>query len=117
MKKLIVANWKMNGDIHKLAHDLNEYINNSITNSPNVILALPAVFLSTAQSQLQAHNIKLSAQDVSQFVGLGAYTGEISCNMFKDIGAEYVIIGHSERRAYFFETNAILLDKLKFWLQ
>ena len=112
MEKLIVANWKMNGSVHKLAHDLNEYINNSKVNVSNVVLGLPSVLLSLAQSQLHAHKIKIASQDISKFAGYGAYTGEISGIMLKDVGVQYVIVGHSERREYFMENDEALLAKL-----
>lgn len=113
MKKLIVANWKMNGNIHKLACDLNEYINNPKTNADNIVLGLPNTLLATAYTQLQTHNIKLAAQNISHFGACGAYTGEVNAAMLKDVGAQYVIIGHSERREYFAETDTTLQTKLQ----
>lgn len=115
MNKLIVANWKMNGDLAKINQDLSIYSQNSITNSPDVVLSLPNVFLSTAQSIIKNNNsqFKLSAQDVSQFSAFGAYTGEVNASMLNEVGVEYVIIGHSERRMYLGESGSVLLNKLE----
>ncbi|MDR1034850.1 MAG: triose-phosphate isomerase [Holosporales bacterium] len=91
MGKLIVANWKMNGSV-----DLAEEFAKTFSVS-NLILGLPTIFL------LPCHNrntkLKLAAQDCSIFPGFGAHTGEISAQMLREAGIEYVILGHSERRS------------------
>jgi triosephosphate isomerase (TIM) len=109
-KKLIVANWKMNGSQDKIEQDLSFYKNNQITNQQNVVLALPDPYLAAA-TQIPA-NFCLASQDISQFVGYGAFTGEVSATMFKELGVKYAIIGHSERRTLLGESGSILVKKL-----
>ena len=109
-KKLIVANWKMNGSSDKAVQDLSFYKNNQITNQPNVVLALPYPYLAAA-TQITA-NFCLASQDVSQFVDSGAFTGEVSAIMLKEFGVKYAIIGHSERRTLLGESGSILVKKL-----
>lgn len=114
-KKLIVANWKMNGSARKIVSDLQNYVSDIATNSENIVLALPATYLALAKAELKKYStskINLAAQDVSKFLCSGAYTGEISAEMLKDVGAHYVIVGHSERRMFFHETNHALAKKL-----
>lgn len=131
MQKLIVANWKMNGSLEKINLDIGQYTDNPHVNSSYVILALPYVYLLQAQFMLRNrykianesekynyfvhkdHGFKVAAQDISCYLGYGAYTGEISGNMLKDIGVSYAIIGHSERRSLFNEADAMLLNKLE----
>ncbi len=114
MRKLIIANWKMNGNISKIKHDLESYAQNPITNQDNIIFALPYVFLDNA-SQVQkiyGAQYKISSQDISQFDGFGAYTGEVSGTILSDLGVEYAIVGHSERRKIG-ETSDVLAKKLE----
>lgn len=110
-KKLIIANWKMNGSVAKVDQDLAFYASHVDTNQANVVLALPTVYLHQA-AQRKA-NFAIASQDVSQFANFGAYTGEISVSMLCESGVEYVLIGHSERRQYLFETDSILQKKLE----
>ncbi|MCC2644653.1 MAG: tpiA [Burkholderiales bacterium] len=114
-KKLIVANWKMNGSNQKVSDDLNTYRSHEFTNSENIIIALPFLYL------YQACNIssrfKIASQDVSEFAGYGPYTGETSSKMLLDFNVKYTLIGHSERRNYFAETDMTLLKKLKSTIQ
>lgn len=115
MKKIIIANWKMYGNTEKVVSDIQKYVADLTTNATNVILALPFVYLSIARAELKKYStskIKLAAQDVSKFLCSGAYTGEVSAEMLKDVGAEYVIVGHSERRMFFHETNHTMAKKL-----
>ena len=76
-----------------------------------VSVAFPHVYLESCVHLLAKTPIKVSAQDVSYFEEDGAYTGEISAQMLKDIGVNYVLIGHSERRNYFNEDNIVLSNK------
>ena len=106
-RKMIVAgNWKLNGD-HFLVQDfLDGFANTSLTKvSP--ILCLPSVYLATVQDAKFA----LGAQNVSDQAS-GAFTGEVSVGMLKDVNAEFVIVGHSERREMFQETNEVIAKKL-----
>ena len=106
-RKMIVAgNWKLNGDRFLVQDFLEGFANTSLTKvSP--ILCLPSVYLATVQGAKFA----VGAQNVSDRAS-GAFTGEISVDMLKDVNAEFVIIGHSERREMFQETNQVIAKKL-----
>ncbi|WFQ94101.1 triose-phosphate isomerase [Mycoplasma feriruminatoris] len=113
-KKVIFGNWKMNGT-NKSLEDFLYQVDSKINNS-NIIagLAVPYVMLQTGIKL--AKNIKIAAQNV-HFEPKGAYTGEISIPMLKEIGVEYVIIGHSERREMFKETDLDINKKAKALLE
>ena len=111
-KKVIAGNWKMN----MLPNEAIEYIetlSKLIKNTENeVVLCVPYTDLFYALLTAQNTNIKIGAQNM-HFEEKGAYTGEISPQMLKSINVEYVIIGHSERRQYFNETDETVNKKLK----
>ena len=111
-KKVIAGNWKMN----MLPNETIEYINSFsklVENTDNeVILCVPYTDLFYALMTAQGTNLKLGAQNM-HFAEKGAYTGEVSAKMLKSIGVEYVIIGHSERRQYFNETDETVNKKIK----
>lgn len=114
MKKLIVANWKMNGELSKVNADLSYYAKLSETNKPNVVLALPYLYIVWAKQRLLVDSqIKIAAQDLSHYLNCGAYTGKINGSMLKDAGVDYVIIGHSERRTLMAENGPILIHKVR----
>lgn len=110
--KIVAGNWKM----HKNAEETEDLLNELIDQLPNdveaqIIVAPTFVNLASAVDHLEFTNIGVAAQNMSQFES-GAYTGEISADMLKSIGVTIVIIGHSERRAYFNETDFILAEKV-----
>jgi|SRR6218665_444255 len=110
--KIVAGNWKM----HKNAEETEDLLNELIDQLPNdveaqIIVAPTFVNLASAVDHLEFTNIGVAAQNMSQFES-GAYTGEISADMLKSIGVNIVIIGHSERRAYFNETDFILAEKV-----
>ncbi len=111
-KKVIAGNWKMN----MLPNEAIEYIetlSKLIKNTENeVVLCVPYTDLFYALLTAQNTNIKIGAQNM-HFEEKGAYTGEISPQMLKSINVEYVIIGHSERRQYYNETDETVNKKLK----
>ena len=111
-KKVIAGNWKMN----MLPNETMEYIENFsklVKDTQNeVILCVPYIDLFYALMAAQDTNIKIGAQNM-HFAESGAYTGEVSAKMLKSIGVEYVIIGHSERRQYFAETDESVNKKVK----
>ena len=111
-KKVIAGNWKMN----MLPNEAIEYINQLtplVKDSKNeVILCVPYTDLFYALLTVQNTNIKIGAQNM-HFEEKGAYTGEVSAKMLKSINVEYVIIGHSERRQYFNETDETVNKKIK----
>ena len=111
-KKVIAGNWKMN----KLPNEAMEFISELaplVKNTENeVILCVPYTDLFYSLLHTQDTNIKIGAQNM-HYEEKGAYTGEVSGEMLKSIGVEYVIIGHSERRQYFAETDETVNKKLK----
>lgn len=110
-KKVIAGNWKMNKTTAE-AVDLIEILKPLVKNDDaEVVFCTPAVSLIPAIEAAKGSNIKIGAQNM-YFEEKGAYTGEIAPNMLTSIGVEYVIIGHSERREYFGETNEIINKKV-----
>ena len=111
-KKVIAGNWKMN----KLPNEAIDFIDRLtplVKNTENeVIVCVPYTDLFYALLTAQNTNIKIGAQNM-HYVEKGAYTGEVSASMLKSIGVEYVIIGHSERRQYFNETDETVNKKVK----
>lgn len=111
-RKVIAGNWKMN----MLPNEAMEYIDSLsklVKDSENeVILCVPYIDLFYCLMGAQDTNIKIGAQNM-HFAEKGAYTGEVSGKMLKSIGVEYVIIGHSERRQYFAETDETVNKKIK----
>jgi triosephosphate isomerase len=109
-QKIVAGNWKMNTNLAE-GMALATAVNNSSaqkTTDALMIIAPPFTHLSEIKKVLT--DVKLSAQNCSS-EEKGAYTGEVSIDMIKSTGAEYVIIGHSERREYFKETDAVLAKK------
>lgn len=113
MKYQIVANWKMNPLSQKEALFLFNFIRKKARKfrKIEIIICPPFIFLPLFKKKV-FKNLKLGAQDCF-FEQKGAFTGEISPKMLKDQKVEYVILGHSERRRYFEETNGIINKKLK----
>ena len=111
-RKVIAGNWKMN----MLPNEAIEYIetlSKEVKSTDNeVILCVPYTDLFYCLMSAQDTNIKIGAQNM-HFAENGAYTGEVSGKMLKSIGVEYVIIGHSERRQYFNETDESVNKKVK----
>ena len=110
--KIVAGNWKMN----KNSEETEDLLNSLIDKLPNdidaqIIVAPTFVNLASAVDHLEFTNIIVAAQNMHQNEN-GAYTGEISADMLKSIGVNTVIIGHSERRAYFHETDTILSQKV-----
>lgn len=104
MKKLIVGNWKMNGDLASNAALLQSLMPTVAGASCSVAVCVAAPYLASVQTLLAGSAIQWGAQDVSQHEA-GAYTGEVSAAMLRDFSARYVIVGHSERRQYHGETD------------
>jgi triosephosphate isomerase len=109
-KKLIAGNWKMNGGLA-----FNEALVRALQAQPvpegvDVAVCVPAPYLAQLQGLLAGSHIGLGSQDVSRYEA-GAYTGEVSTAMLKDFGVRYAIVGHSERRLYHGETDAVVAEK------
>lgn len=113
IRPFIAANWKMNKTILEAKEFVNAFAPSvSDINDIDIVIAPSFTALFSVAELIKGSNIKLSAQNVF-YEEKGAYTGEISALMLKDVGCDYVIIGHSERRHYFGEDNEILNKKVK----
>jgi len=111
-KKVIAGNWKMNMLPNEAIEMINELTPLVKDTDNEVVLCVPYIDLFYSLLHVQGTNIKIGAQNM-HFEPKGAYTGEISGKMLKSIGVEYVIIGHSERRQYFNETDESVNKKIK----
>jgi triosephosphate isomerase len=114
-KKIVAGNWKMNKTLSEglaLTSEIVNMVNDEIRSEAGIILNPPYPLLNGVYNLIKGSGrISLGAQNCSQHAS-GAYTGEISVSMLKSVGCEYVIIGHSERREYFKETNDVLAKKV-----
>lgn len=119
-KKIVAGNWKMNktaDEATALVSEVIDKVNAEVTGDVTVVLCPPAVYLTSARQAIPSGgSISLGAQNCHEKAS-GAYTGEISAPMLQSIGVEYVILGHSERREYFGETNAQLASKVNIALE
>jgi triosephosphate isomerase (TIM) len=110
--KLIAGNWKMNGSLAA-----NEALVRALVAGMNgarceVAVCVPAPYLAQVNALRAGSKLELGAQDVSQHMQ-GAYTGEVCAAMLKEFGVRYAIVGHSERRQYHGETDAVVAEKAK----
>jgi triosephosphate isomerase len=111
--KLVVGNWKMNGGLAANAALLGDLAGAWQGGADRrMAVCVPFPYLMQAQAALQATSIAWGAQDVSEHAA-GAYTGEVSAAMLAEFGARYVLVGHSERRQFFGDTDAIVAAKAK----
>ncbi|MBX3611034.1 MAG: triose-phosphate isomerase [Hydrogenophaga sp.] len=110
MTKLIAGNWKMNGSLAANEALLRAVIADIGQPGADVALCAPAPYLAQMQTLLQTSPLAWGAQDVSAHEQ-GAYTGEVSVAMLRDFGCRYAIVGHSERRQYHGETDAVVAAK------
>jgi triosephosphate isomerase len=111
-KKIVAGNWKMNNDLGQTETLLKEILKNKSEDGIAKIVVAPGfVNLQAAVEQTAGTNVIVAAQNMHQAES-GAFTGEVSVGMLKGIKVNTVILGHSERRAYFGETNALLAEKV-----
>ncbi|AOS79923.1 MULTISPECIES: triose-phosphate isomerase [Hydrogenophaga] len=110
IKKLIAGNWKMNGGLAANEALLRALLTGVGQPSADVAVCAPAPYLAQVQGLLAGSPIDWGAQDMSAHEQ-GAYTGEVSAAMLKDFGCRYAIVGHSERRQYHGETDALVAAK------
>ena len=112
MRQLIAANWKMNKTIKEAVSFISEF-KKLIKNIKNVeiVICPPFTSLQAVSDELKGSNIDLGAQNM-HFEDAGAYTGEVSPLMLKEIGCEYVVLGHSERREFFNENDDLTNKKV-----
>lgn len=109
---IVVANWKMNCSktfITEMAECLNSI---TVNENVNVIVSPSSPYLNLANDVFNHHKISVCAQNMSEFTS-GAFTGEISSEMLNDLMIEYVILGHSERRSIYHESNELIAKKVK----
>ncbi len=111
-KKIVAGNWKMNNDLSETEILLRELKNKIIPDAVSVMVAPTFVNLQTAVQLLEGTEIGVAAQNM-YFEEKGAFTGEVSMSMLKGIGVDTVILGHSERRSIFGETNTIIAKKVQ----
>ena len=111
-KKVIAGNWKMNHNPEEAKKYLAEFIPMVKDATSEVVLCVPYLDLKCMVKHAKGSNVHIGAQNM-HWEEKGAYTGEISGSMLQSIGVEYVIIGHSERRQYFAETDDTVNKKIK----
>ena len=117
-KKIVAGNWKMNKTLQEglsLANELNAILANETPNC-DVVIGTPFIHLAGVASAVDTNKIGVAAQNCADKES-GAYTGEVSAAMVKSTGAGYVILGHSERRAYYGETAETLKTKVELALK
>ncbi len=112
-KNIVAGNWKMNKTLQEgveLAKSLNDILAAKAVNC-DVVIGTPFIHLATVAALVDTTKLGIAAQNCADHTS-GAYTGEVSASMVKSTGANYVILGHSERRAYYGETNEMLKIKV-----
>ncbi|MGF7143392.1 triosephosphate isomerase [Anaerotaenia torta] len=110
-RKIIAGNWKMNKTPAETVALINELKPLVVTEDADVVFCVPAISLTTALETAKGSNIAIGAQNM-YYEESGAYTGEIAPAMLTSIGVKYVIVGHSERREYFAETDETVNKKV-----
>jgi triosephosphate isomerase (TIM) len=111
-RKIIAGNWKMNKNIPESVALAKEVVAATKGATAQVIICPAYVCLAPVNEVIRGTHVMLGAQDV-HWEEKGAFTGKVSCDMLKSAGVTYVIIGHSEQRAYFYETNETVNMKVK----
>jgi triosephosphate isomerase len=111
-KKLIAGNWKMNGSLEANEALVRALVAGLADVACEVAICVPAPYLAQVQVLKAGSRLELGAQDVSQHAG-GAFTGELSAPMLREFGVRFAIVGHSERRQYHGETDALVAQKAK----
>ncbi len=118
-KKIVAGNWKMNNSLNRgieLAAEINKMVRKQDDHDVTVVLSPPYIHLADVARIVDKDAVAVAAQNCAS-EPKGAYTGEISVKMIKSTGAEYIIIGHSERRTYYHEDHELLKQKVKLTLE
>jgi len=111
-QKIVAGNWKMNGSSESI-NQLVVGLNAAIENTPVEVVVAPSFpYLAQVDNLLEKSSIKMASQNVSE-QGSGAFTGEVSISMLQDFAVDYVLIGHSERRSIYGETDQVIAEKAK----
>lgn len=110
---LIAGNWKMNGSLAESQALVAALAGGVATPRAEMLVCPPFVYLDRARGWIADSGIALGAQDIAAVAGAGAFTGEVSGAMLRDVGCRYVIVGHSERRTLYGETDAVVVDKFR----
>lgn len=110
-KKIVAGNWKMNNDLAMTESLITELKKHLKTSEAEMMIAPAFTNLWHAFEALREYDVEVIAQNM-HFAPSGAYTGEVSATMLKSVGIQTVILGHSERRAYFYETDDLLAKKV-----
>ncbi|MBB3224765.1 triose-phosphate isomerase [Pseudoduganella umbonata] len=109
-RKLVIGNWKMNGSLAGNSVLLRGIVDGHAAGKADLAVCVPAPYLAQCQAELSGTPVAWGAQDVSAYAA-GAYTGEMAASMLQEFGCRYVIVGHSERRAYHHESNELVAQK------
>lgn len=119
-QKIVAGNWKMNKTLEEgqaLASEVINMIEDELRDDVNIVLCPPFIHLTTLNGMVEGkRQVDLGAQNCNEHTS-GAYTGEVSASMLKSAGVQYVILGHSERREYFGESNELLAKKINVVLE
>lgn len=118
-KKIVAGNWKMNktfSEAEDLLFGIADQLNNNRPDEVTVVVFPPAIYLELANDVSSENGFSFGVQNISEHES-GAYTGEISAAMVKSMSAQYVILGHSERRQYFHENDGIIAKKIELALR
>jgi triosephosphate isomerase (TIM) len=111
-RKLVIGNWKMNGSLAGNSVLLRGIVEGHAAGNADIAVCVPAPYLAQCQAELAGTPVAWGAQDVSAYAA-GAYTGEMAASMLQEFGCRYVIVGHSERRAYHHESNELVAQKAR----
>lgn len=111
-KPLVAGNWKMHGSKAAVAEFVTHIQSSTLADTVDLLLCVPSVYLDRLSSALASTALAVGAEDISLEAGEGAFTGEVSGAMLADVGCSHVIVGHSERRALYGETDAIVARKV-----